>query len=147
MRPNLYDEVRVGDVTEVFRAEAPLSMIVAADSYIYFGDLDPLFESMGESLEDANGFVSKCFWYHDNLPVAFHPLVQIGDEHSLTLAGPSLNLYTTQNGEPCPIFSSMRLVFNFDEASNETNSAPLVVSLDMMADKSYFERYAECSSK
>ncbi|CAB9498933.1 Methyltransferase domain [Seminavis robusta] len=49
-RPNLYDEVRVGDVTEVFRAEAPLSMIVAADSYIYFGDLDPLFGSMKDGL-------------------------------------------------------------------------------------------------
>lgn len=57
VRPNLYDEVRVGDVTEVFRAEAPLSMIVAADSYIYFGDLDPLFQSMEESLEDG-GYVA-----------------------------------------------------------------------------------------
>ena len=57
MRPNLYDEVRVGDVTEVFRAEAPISMIVAADSYIYFGDLDPLFASMEESLEDG-GYVA-----------------------------------------------------------------------------------------
>lgn len=56
-RPGLYDEVRVGDVTEVFRAEAPISMIVAADSYIYFGDLDQLFESMEESLEEE-GYVA-----------------------------------------------------------------------------------------
>lgn len=56
-RPGLYDEVRVGDVTEVFRAEAPISMIVAADSYIYFGDLEPLFQSMEESLEN-HGYVS-----------------------------------------------------------------------------------------
>jgi predicted TPR repeat methyltransferase len=56
-RPNLYDEVRVGDVTEVFRAEAPISMIVAADSYIYFGDLEPLFESMAASLEQG-GYVA-----------------------------------------------------------------------------------------
>lgn len=49
-RPNLYDELLVGDVMEVFRAKKPVSMIVAADSYIYFGDLVPLFESMGESL-------------------------------------------------------------------------------------------------
>lgn len=57
VRPNLYDEVRVGDVTEVFRAEAPISMIVAADSYIYFGDLDPLFQSMEDSLEEG-GYVA-----------------------------------------------------------------------------------------
>lgn len=50
MRPNLYDKAVVGDVTEVFRAEKPLSLIVAADSYIYFGDLVPLFSSMQESL-------------------------------------------------------------------------------------------------
>lgn len=56
-RPDLYDEVRVGDVTEVFRAEAPIAMIVAADSYIYFGDLDPLFQSMEESLEEG-GYVA-----------------------------------------------------------------------------------------
>ena len=56
-RPDLYDEVRVGDVMEVFRAEAPIAMIVAADSYIYFGDLDPLFQSMEESLEEG-GYVA-----------------------------------------------------------------------------------------
>lgn len=52
-RPGLYDEVIVGDVTEVFRAKAPLSMIIAADSYIYFGDLVPLFESMEQSVAES----------------------------------------------------------------------------------------------
>ena len=53
LRPNLYDEVVVGDITEVFRKKKPVSLIVAADSYIYFGDLVPLFASMQESLEEG----------------------------------------------------------------------------------------------
>lgn len=52
-RPGLYDEVIVGDVTDVFRAKSPLSMIIAADSYIYFGDLVPLFESMEQSVAES----------------------------------------------------------------------------------------------
>lgn len=57
VRPNLYNETRVGDVTDVFREMKPVSLIVAADSYIYFGDLVPLFQSMEEGLEDG-GFLS-----------------------------------------------------------------------------------------
>jgi predicted TPR repeat methyltransferase len=56
-RPKLYDERIEGDVTEVFRAKKPVSLIIAADSYIYFGDLVPLFESMQESLS-VGGFVA-----------------------------------------------------------------------------------------
>lgn len=56
-RPGLYDETRVGDVTDVFRQMKPVSLIVAADSYIYFGDLEPLFQSMEEGLEDG-GFLA-----------------------------------------------------------------------------------------
>ena len=52
-RPNLYDETRVGDVTEVFVEMKPISLIIAADSYIYFGDLDPLFSSMSQGLENG----------------------------------------------------------------------------------------------
>lgn len=52
-RPELYDETLVGDVTEVFRAKKPVSMIIAGDSYIYFGDLVPLFQSMEDSLMDG----------------------------------------------------------------------------------------------
>jgi predicted TPR repeat methyltransferase len=52
-RPNLYDEVLVGDVTEVFVEKKPISLIIAADSYIYFGDLDPLFQSMQEGLKEG----------------------------------------------------------------------------------------------
>lgn len=57
LRPDLYDERIEGDVTEVFRKKKPISLIVAADSYIYFGDLDPLFASMEESLDDG-GYVA-----------------------------------------------------------------------------------------
>lgn len=46
----MYDERIAGDLVEVFRAKQPVSLIIAADSYIYFGDLVPLFESMEESL-------------------------------------------------------------------------------------------------
>jgi predicted TPR repeat methyltransferase len=35
----------------------PVSLIIAADSYIYFGDLVPLFKSMEEGLEDG-GFAA-----------------------------------------------------------------------------------------
>ena len=52
-RPGLYDEVVAGDVTEVFRDRAPISLIIAGDSFIYFGDLDPLFESMRDGLGEA----------------------------------------------------------------------------------------------
>jgi predicted TPR repeat methyltransferase len=36
-RPDLYDETRTGDVTDAFREMKPISLIIAADSYIYFG--------------------------------------------------------------------------------------------------------------
>jgi predicted TPR repeat methyltransferase len=57
LRPKLYDERIAGDVTEVFRQKKPISLIVAADSYIYFGDLIPLFASMQYGLEDG-GYVA-----------------------------------------------------------------------------------------
>ena len=47
VRPNLYDETYADDVTAVFREKKnQISMIIAADSYIYFGDLVPLFDAM-----------------------------------------------------------------------------------------------------
>eukprot|EP00816_Leptocylindrus_hargravesii_P006055 CAMPEP_0196815820 /NCGR_PEP_ID=MMETSP1362-20130617/52083_1 /TAXON_ID=163516 /ORGANISM="Leptocylindrus danicus, Strain CCMP1856" /LENGTH=493 /DNA_ID=CAMNT_0042192937 /DNA_START=113 /DNA_END=1591 /DNA_ORIENTATION=+ len=52
-RPGLYDETRIGDVTQVYRDVKPISLIIAGDSYIYFGDLNELFASMKEGL--ANG--------------------------------------------------------------------------------------------
>ena len=57
MRPNLYDETKVGDVTAIFVEMAPIDLIIAADSYIYFGDLVPLFESIERGLGDG-GFVA-----------------------------------------------------------------------------------------
>ena len=56
-RPGLYNETKVGDVTEVFREMKPIDLIIAADSYIYFGDLNPLFQSMNEGLIQG-GFVA-----------------------------------------------------------------------------------------
>ena len=58
-RPGLYNETRVGDVMAVFQGELAgrISLIVAADSYIYFGDLVPLFEAMYEGLRPG-GYVA-----------------------------------------------------------------------------------------
>jgi len=53
MRPNLYDLTKVGDFMEIFRSMKPISLIIAADSYIYFGDLVPLFQSMKDGLADG----------------------------------------------------------------------------------------------
>jgi len=53
-RPNLYDETLARDVITVFQErKGKISFIVAGDSYIYFGDLDPLFEAMRIGLEDG----------------------------------------------------------------------------------------------
>ena len=57
LRPKLYDERIVGDVIEIIRQKKPVSLIVAADSFIYFGDLVPLFDSIQEGLGD-NGYIA-----------------------------------------------------------------------------------------
>mmetsp|Transcript_17991 Transcript_17991/g.41479 ORF Transcript_17991/g.41479 Transcript_17991/m.41479 type:complete len:498 (-) Transcript_17991:28-1521(-) len=57
LRPNLYNERIVGDVTEIIRIKRPVSLIVAADSFIYFGDLNPLFDSIQYGLEDE-GYIA-----------------------------------------------------------------------------------------
>ena len=54
LRPKLYDERIVGDVAEVIRDKQPISLIVAADSFIYFGDLDPLFDSISDGLGEKD---------------------------------------------------------------------------------------------
>jgi predicted TPR repeat methyltransferase len=56
-RPLLYDDTIAGDVMDAFAEKKPISLIIAADSYIYFGDLDPLFSSMAVGLEDG-GFAA-----------------------------------------------------------------------------------------
>ena len=56
-RPGLYNETIVGDIIPVFRDRHPIGLIVAADSYIYFGDLDPLFAAMRDGLQDG-GFAA-----------------------------------------------------------------------------------------
>ena len=57
LRPNLYDEVLVDDVLETFRERKPIDLIIASDSYIYFGDLDPVFQAMQEGLGNG-GYVA-----------------------------------------------------------------------------------------
>jgi len=57
-RPHLYNDTRVGDITDVFREFAGrISLIIAGDSYIYFGDLVPLFEAMWTGLQEQ-GYVA-----------------------------------------------------------------------------------------
>ena len=60
-RPKLYDEVYVGDITTIFQErKGTISLIVAADSFIYFGNLDPLFESISVGLrnDDPEGYIA-----------------------------------------------------------------------------------------
>lgn len=57
-RPGLYDIVRVGDVMDIFSEYAgQISLIIAADSFIYFGDLLPLMEAMGQGVQQ-DGFAA-----------------------------------------------------------------------------------------
>jgi predicted TPR repeat methyltransferase len=57
-RPNLYDETIAGDVTEILgqRRDA-FDLIIAGDSFIYFGDLDPLFDALQTGLV-GGGYVA-----------------------------------------------------------------------------------------
>ena len=57
VRPDLYDEIIIGDLLEAIRAKKPIDLIFAADTFNYFGDLNPLFESLSDGLGD-NGFVA-----------------------------------------------------------------------------------------
>lgn len=85
-RPGLYDEVIAGDVTEVFVNKKPLDLIVAADSYIYFGDLDPLFASMEQGLKEG-GYAAFTL---EN--------VSIESEQSLTKSKPDWRWQLTASG-------------------------------------------------
>ena len=59
-RPHLYDEVYVGDITSIFQERnGTISLIVAADSFIYFGNLDPLFDSICTGLKQhPDGYIA-----------------------------------------------------------------------------------------
>jgi len=54
-RPKLYNELVAADLIDVFeqRHAQSIDLIVAADSYIYFGDLDPLFAAMQVGLVEG----------------------------------------------------------------------------------------------
>ena len=58
LRPGLYDERIVGDVTEIIRQKHPVSLVVAADSFIYFGDLDPLFRAIRDGLGNEGAYLA-----------------------------------------------------------------------------------------
>jgi predicted TPR repeat methyltransferase len=75
-RPGLYDEVIAGDVIQTFHDKArSLSLIIAADSFIYFGNLDPLLAAMYIGLtNDGGGLVAFTL---EN--------VNVDDEHILAL--------------------------------------------------------------
>jgi predicted TPR repeat methyltransferase len=58
-RPTLYDEVQVGDITTIFQErKGTISLMIAADSFIYFGNLDPLFESISAGLRSHDGYIA-----------------------------------------------------------------------------------------
>lgn len=54
LRPHLYDETVEGDVIEILQSSkyaGRLDLIIAADSFIYFGDLNPLFAAINVGLQ------------------------------------------------------------------------------------------------
>lgn len=59
-RPGLYDETLAADLIQIFeqRYKGQISFIVAGDSYIYFGDLDPLFQAMQIGLKDDASYTA-----------------------------------------------------------------------------------------
>ena len=59
-RPNLYNEFKIGDIKEILHEYAKqkqqISLLVAADTFIYFNDLNDLFASIKTGLEEG-GYV------------------------------------------------------------------------------------------
>ena len=51
-RPGLYDSFQTGDIKPILRdyAKQPISLLVAADTFIYFNDLTDLFASMKDGI-------------------------------------------------------------------------------------------------
>jgi len=54
-RPGLYDSFQTGDIKPILHdyAKQPISLFVAADTLIYFNDLNDLFASMKAGIEDG----------------------------------------------------------------------------------------------
>ena len=59
LRPTLYDVTLVGDIIELLLSnyKQKVDLLIAADSYIYFGDLIPLMSCMKESIKEG-GFAA-----------------------------------------------------------------------------------------
>ncbi|KAK1734779.1 hypothetical protein QTG54_014652 [Skeletonema marinoi] len=54
-RPGLYDSFQTGDINPILRdyAKQPISLLVAADTFIYFNDLTDLFASMKDGIGEG----------------------------------------------------------------------------------------------
>jgi len=54
-RPGLYDSFQTGDIKPILRdyAKQPISLLVAADTFIYFNDLTDLFASMKDGIGEG----------------------------------------------------------------------------------------------
>ena len=54
-RPGLYDSFETGDIKVILRdyAKQPVSLFIAADTFIYFNDLSELFVSMNSGIEEG----------------------------------------------------------------------------------------------
>ena len=56
-RPNLYNEFKTGDIKEILygyaKQEQQISLLVAADTFIYFNDLNELFAAIKAGLEEG----------------------------------------------------------------------------------------------
>ena len=54
-RPGLYNRTVAGDVVKILNSmPSHLDLVIAADSFIYFGDLDPLFSSIRYALSQGS---------------------------------------------------------------------------------------------
>ena len=53
-RPDVYTEFKTGDVKEILQQyKQQISLLVAADSFIYFNDLNELFSAIETGLEEG----------------------------------------------------------------------------------------------
>jgi len=54
-RPGLYDSFQIGDIKSILRdyVKQPISLLIAADTFIYFNDLNDLFASMKTGIEEG----------------------------------------------------------------------------------------------
>ena len=54
---NLYDNLIVGDIESVLDGTTPYDLLLAADTLVYLGDLEPVFERVRRNLHDHGFFL------------------------------------------------------------------------------------------